>query len=195
MIAAVKRAVDAGAPPGSFLLTGSVRSHTDDAVWPGTGRVVELSMGSPDGSRARGTGGRAGLLGQVEAGFRAGPIDGAPNLVAYLDLALAGGFPEPVLALPEDARGRWYSSYIEQVARRDALTLLRRADPDRLRSYIEVYALYGAGVVDHKRVFTAAGINGKTADGYEALLGRSWQPPSARCGGDRWQSTAYTRRR
>ena len=40
---AVKRAVDLGAGPGSFVLTGSVRASPDAVSWPGTGR----SSGGP----------------------------------------------------------------------------------------------------------------------------------------------------
>ncbi len=113
-----------------------------------------------------------GLLGHVANGFPTGSVPGAPNVVGYLDLALRGGFPEPALVLPARESARWYGSYVEQVARRDALSLLRRADPDRVRRYIEAYALNSAGVTDHATIFGAAGINRRTAEGYEATLGR-----------------------
>jgi len=40
----VKRAIDADPRPGRFVLTGSVRAELDVATWPGTGRVVPLTM-------------------------------------------------------------------------------------------------------------------------------------------------------
>ena len=44
VLAAVKDAVDEGAPPGSFLITGSVRADLSPQGWPMTGRVVRLPM-------------------------------------------------------------------------------------------------------------------------------------------------------
>jgi predicted AAA+ superfamily ATPase len=172
VMGAIKRAVDGGALAGSFLLTGSVRAQADEATWPGTGRVLDIHMGPLTERELRGALDGPGLLGHVAQGFPTGPVAGAPNVVEYLDLALRGGFPEPALVLPARESARWYASYVEQVARRDALTLLRRADPDRVRRYIEAYALNSAGVADHATIFGAAGINRKTAEGYEATLER-----------------------
>ena len=36
LLAAVKRSVDADRRPGRYLLTGSVRAHLSNRVWPGT---------------------------------------------------------------------------------------------------------------------------------------------------------------
>lgn len=44
VLGAVKRAVDADPRPGRFLLTGSVRAELENAVWPGTGRLVPVAM-------------------------------------------------------------------------------------------------------------------------------------------------------
>ncbi len=44
VLGAVKRAVDADPRPGRFLLTGSVRAELENAVWPGTGRLVRVAM-------------------------------------------------------------------------------------------------------------------------------------------------------
>lgn len=172
IMGAVKRAVDAGARPGSFLLTGSVRAAADGATWPGTGRVLDVQIGALTERELRGANDGPDFLDHVERGFISGPVANAPTVVDYLDLALRGGFPEPALAMPASEAGRWYANYIEQTTRRDAITLLRRADPDRLRRYVEAYALTSAGVVDHSTIFDAAGVNRKTAEGYEAILER-----------------------
>ncbi|MEW6583037.1 MAG: DUF4143 domain-containing protein [Actinomycetota bacterium] len=172
VMGAVKRAVDAGAEAGSFLLTGSVRADADAATWPGPGRVPDIRMRPLAEREVRGTVTAPGLLGRVTAGFPVGPVAGAPNLLGYLDIALRGGLPEPALGVAVRDPATWYRSYVEQVARRDALALLRRADPDRVRRYLEAYALNSAGVVDHATIFGAAGINRRTAEGYEAMLAR-----------------------
>ena len=46
LLGAVKRAVDAEARPGRFLLTGSVRAELENQTWPGTGRLVRLASAS-----------------------------------------------------------------------------------------------------------------------------------------------------
>jgi predicted AAA+ superfamily ATPase len=43
---AVKRAVDQEHRAGRYLLTGSVRADLEAQTWPGTGRVVRISIGS-----------------------------------------------------------------------------------------------------------------------------------------------------
>jgi hypothetical protein len=37
----------------------------------------------------------------------------------YLDLMLAGSFPEPSLRIPVTARRRWFAGYVEQMITRD----------------------------------------------------------------------------
>jgi predicted AAA+ superfamily ATPase len=59
---------------------------------------------------------------------------------------------------------------LEQSFTRDALTLEAGRDPERLSRYFEAYALHSAGVVEHKAVYSAAGINRRTADAYQQLL-------------------------
>ena len=44
VLGAVKRAVDAGAPPGRFLITGSTRADLQSEGWPNTGRVLRVAL-------------------------------------------------------------------------------------------------------------------------------------------------------
>lgn len=68
------------------------------------------------------------------------------------------------------ARTAWLDSYVDQVVTRDAPTLAAVRDPSRLRRYFETYALNTAGTVADSTVYEAAGVNRRTADGYEKLL-------------------------
>ena len=171
VLGAVKRAVDADARPGRFLLTGSVRADLEAETWPGTGRVVRFPM--------------YGLSQRELAGRLAGPtfidrlatldIDGltapepAPDLIGYVDLALVGGYPEPVLRLSEGARDAWVDGYLDQLLTRDAATIAGRA-PSHLRRYFEALALSTGGVAEHKTLYNAARIDRRTAVAYDALL-------------------------
>jgi hypothetical protein len=44
VLGAVKRAVDVDQSPGQFILTGSVRADVEKKMWPGTGRLLRLTM-------------------------------------------------------------------------------------------------------------------------------------------------------
>lgn len=171
VLGAVKRAVDDDPRPGRYILTGSVRIDLDAQMWPGTGRLVRLPM---QGLSVREILGRTGgplfldrlLVADVESLGPAGKTD----LADYLDLALRGGYPEPALRLDGLARQAWLDSYVEQLITRDAPAVAGTRDPDRLRRYLQALAINSAGVIDHKTLFDAVGINRKTADAYEQLL-------------------------
>lgn len=172
VLGAVKRAVDGDFRPGRFLLSGSVRADLQAQTWPGTGRVVPLRM---FGLTERELVGRAdGPLfldrlaeGQIDR-FEI-PAE-VPDLPGYLALALRGGFPEPALRLDGRARRTWLNGYLAQLLTRDALTLTELRDPARLRRYFEALALNSAGLAEHQTIYTAAGIDRKTALEYDRLL-------------------------
>lgn len=171
VLGAVKRAVDDDPRSGRFLLTGSVRADLDVETWPGTGRLVRLAIYGLTLRELRGNVEEPGFLdllsgGDVDALAVADP---PPDLPAYLELALTGGFPEVVLRLTGPARTAWLDSYLDQLLTRDAALLTGRA-PVQLRRYFEALALNSAGVVEDKTLYDAAGINRKTAAAYERLL-------------------------
>lgn len=169
VLGAVKRAVDAEPRGGRFLLTGSVRADLQAETWPGTGRLVRLPI---FGLTQRELVGRATdepFLDRLEAGTAIDQRASAPDLSGYVDLALAGGFPEPALRLSGTARTAWTDSYLEQLLTRDVASLTGRR-PSHLRRYFEAVAVNSAGVVEHKTIYDAAGIDRLTAVAYDALL-------------------------
>lgn len=172
VLGAVKRAVDDDPRPGRFLLTGSVRGDVDAETWPGTGRVVRLTL---YGLTVRETLGRpAGptfLEKLTTADLDAFELPAeVPDLAGYVELALRGGYPEPVLRLSGEARRAWLHGYLEQLLTRDAAALDGPRDPARLRRYFHALALDTAGLAEHKTLYDAAGINRKTALAYDQLL-------------------------
>ena len=171
VLAAVKRAVDDDRSPGRFLLTGSVRADLEAETWPGTGRLVRVSMYTL--SQRELTGVAAGLnpvdviaAGEALSLAVSGP---SPVLPDYIEMALRGGFPEAVIELGEHGRTRWLTSYLEQLLTRDAIGVSGR-DPARLARYFEVLALNSAGIVSNATLYGAANIDKKTADAYDRLL-------------------------
>jgi hypothetical protein len=170
VLGAVKRAVDREPRPGRFLVTGSVRADIEGEVWPGTGRLVRLSMYGLTVREQLAKAGGVPFFDRLLAGQELRVPGVAPDLRDYVELALRGGFPEPSLRLAGTARRRWLESYVEQLLTRDTDQVDGGRDPARLRRYFEAYALSSAGVVQDKTLYEAAGINRKTALAYERLL-------------------------
>jgi predicted AAA+ superfamily ATPase len=173
VIGAVKRAVDGGSGPGTFLLTGSAWPTADGATWPGTGRIARLSLGPLSVRERRGWANLPGLVSSLASG---GAAAHAPteqiDIGGYLDLALQGGFPEPSLDLAERARADWYSDYVDEIVRRDIAGIAPRTDVERFRTYVEAVALNSAGVTPHSTIFGAAGVTRRTGEAYDDLLRR-----------------------
>jgi predicted AAA+ superfamily ATPase len=171
VLAAVKRAVDADRRPGRFLLTGSVRTDLDAATWPGTGRLVRLTMHSLTERELAGAAPGPNPIDVIAAGDWPSLTGGrsVPALPDYVELALRGGFPEAALELEGRARQRWLASYLDQLLTRDAVGLSGR-DPARLSRYFEVLALNSARIVSDLTIYEAASVDRKTATAYERLL-------------------------
>ena len=170
VLGAVKRAVDADARPGRYLVTGSVRGDLDGDLWPGTGRLTRVPMYGMTIREQLVQGSAAPFLDRVAAGADLVPASDTPDLRGYVELALRGGFPEPALRLGEVGRRHWLESYVEHLLTRDAEQIDGGRDPARLRRYLEAYALNTAGIVEERTLYEAAGINRRTAQAYERLL-------------------------
>jgi predicted AAA+ superfamily ATPase len=169
VLGAVKRSVDADPHPGRFVLTGSVRADLDAATWPGTGRVIRLTIAPLTVAERLRVPGRP-FLDRVLAGESLAVEGDGLELPDYIALAMQSGFPEAFLARSESTRARWLESYVDQLLTCDAEALEHGRDPVRLRRYFEAYALNTAGVVDDKTLYDAAGITRNTALAYERLL-------------------------
>lgn len=175
LLAAVKRAVDDDPTPGQFVLTGSVRARLVNELWAGTGRTVGLQM---FGLTQRELHGRLGVgeptflerLAAADPTALSLPAE-VLDLDGYVARAVRGGFPEVVYQERDDrSREIWMASYLDQLLTRDAATLGGRKDPERLRRYFEVLSLNLAGQPTDATLYRAAGIDARTAAGYEALL-------------------------
>lgn len=171
VLGAVKRSVDADPSPGRFILTGSVRAELEGETWPGTGRLVRLRLygvAMREVTRAK----SAPFIDRLASGRseQLGLPAEVPDLRGYLDLLLRSGFPEALLRLSGGAREAWLDGYLEQLLTRDAPQLGAVRDPARVRRYFESIALSTAGMPDDRTLFTAAGIDHRTAKSYERLL-------------------------
>jgi uncharacterized protein len=172
VLGAVKRAVDDDPRPGRFVLTGSVRGDLEHETWPGTGRLVRVPMYGLTVRELRGvTTGPTFVEKLAEAHLDAFALpDECPDLPAYVALGLRGGFPDAALMGDSDLRQAWLDSYLDQLLTRDAESVAGIRDPAKLRRYFEVLALSTAGMPDARTLYDGAGIDRKTATGYDRLL-------------------------
>jgi predicted AAA+ superfamily ATPase len=171
VLGAVKRAVDEDPRPGRFLLTGSVRADLEAETWPGTGRLVRVPIYALTQRELMANVTAPNFVDRLATGD-IGAItlsEPVPDLPAYIDLALTGGYPDAALRLSGTARTAWLDSYLEQLLTRDAATLTRRT-PGQLRRYFEALALNSAGVVESRTLYDAVRIDRKTAVAYDRLL-------------------------
>jgi predicted AAA+ superfamily ATPase len=174
VLGAVKRAVDEGAGPGSFVLTGSSQADLTAAGWPATGRLIRVLMyGLVERELEQGSSQPPVLdrLLAAGAGGLSTPSD-PPDIRGYVARALRGGFPEAALAASERASRRWLSSYIDQLVSRDVSLVGAVRDPMRLRHYLQAIAASTAGMPTVKTLVDAAGIERSTANAYDSLLER-----------------------
>ncbi len=168
VLGAVKRAVDVDFRPNRFILTGSVSSDLHTPSWPGTGRITRVRMSEMTQAEEAQGDNRLFIDRLAAADFGSLPFLEL-SLEDYLERALRGGFPEPMLNLPPFAAAAWYEGYVDQLLSRDARNI-SRLDPARLRGYLEALATQTAGVVDQQTLIDAVGINRKSAVAYENLL-------------------------
>ncbi len=169
VLGAVKRAVDHDRAPGQFLLTGSVSAEMDNATWPGTGRVIRLTMGTMTQREQRGLVDTRPTMRELLCGEVSMPPN-PPDLIHYVELAQRGGFPEATMLTDHRDIRMWHDSYVEQLVNRDAMRIADGRDAARLRRYLQTWGLNSAGIVDDTTIYASAGIDRRTHLAYEQLL-------------------------
>ncbi len=180
----VRRAVDAGASAGSFLLTGSA-SPTDPPTHSGAGRIVQVRMrpmtlaerglGTPTVSLAR-------LLGDDRGRAERTPIAGDTDvdLERYVHEILASGFPG-LRGLSDRLARAQLDGYIDRIIDRDFDELGRQVRrPGTLRRWMQAYAAATATTASYEKIRDAAtsGHGEKparvTTQPYRDVLERLW---------------------
>ena len=135
----VRRAVDDGAGPGSFLLTGSA-SPSDPPTHSGAGRILRVRL-RPMTLAERGVGVASVSLGDLLLGGRPA-ITGRTDvtLQRYVNEILTSGFPG-IRGLPGRLQRAQLDGYLERIVDRDFEDLghqVRR--PATLRRWLQAYA-------------------------------------------------------
>lgn len=174
----VRRAVDAGAGPGRYLLTGS--ATTDAPVHSGAGRIVHLRM-RPMSLVERGLTTPTVSLGELLSGAHP-PLRGESPLTLpdYVEEILASGFPG-IRAVSGRARRAQLNGYLTRVVDRDFPELdhqVRR--PQTLRAWLAAYAAATSTTASYNALLEAATPGDKqrpaktTTIAYRDTLARLW---------------------
>lgn len=169
VLSAVKRAVDSERVPGRFILSGSVRSDRDPALWPGTGRLLGVTMHPMTVREQFGTIG-VEFLELLRTGDDIRLPADQPDLRGYVELALRGGFPEAILEGEPARRDAWLDGYLNHMLSRDLSTLGASPDSARLGRFFSAYALNSAGLATDATLNSTAAINHRTGTAYTQLL-------------------------
>jgi uncharacterized protein len=170
ILGAIKRSVDINGDTGRFILTGSVEASLTAAMWPGTGRVINLVLETLTQREITSGCSGTGLLPQLIAGNLDAISARNLQLDDYLGLAIQSGFPEPVFRLDPITRTDWLESYLDHVVARDVKDGDLGRDPIRLRRYLEVLGLSTSGLPNEATLTAAAGLNHRTAVDYDKAL-------------------------
>ena len=175
----VRRAVDAGAQAGSFLLTGSA-SPTEPPTHSGAGRIVQVRL-RPMTLAERGIDAPTVSLRQLLQGGR-GPVSGRTdvNLERYVQEILASGFPG-LRGLSDRLARAQLDGYIDRIIDRDFDEVGRQVRrPGTLRRWMQAYAAATATTTSYEKIRDAAtsGHGEKparaTTQPYRDVLERLW---------------------
>lgn len=151
----VRRAVDAGASPGSFLLTGSA-SPRETGTHSGGGRIVSLRM-RPLSLAERWPGEASVSLAALLTEDRPAVAgDTSRRLEHYTEEILSSGFPglRHLTARPLRAQ---LDSYLQRVVDRDFAELgYTLRNPEGLRRWMRAYAAASSGTASYEKIRRAA---------------------------------------
>ncbi len=175
----VRRAVDVGAPAGSFLLTGSA-SPTEPPTHSGAGRIVGVRL-RPMTLAERNIVTPTVSLAELLQGAKA-PIAGRTdvNLEQYVHEILASGFPG-LRGLSDRLARAQLDGYIDRIIDRDFDELGRQVRrPGTLRRWMQAYAAATATTTSYEKIRDAA-TSGQgqtptraTTQPYRDVLERLW---------------------
>lgn len=170
LMLAIKHEVDVDPRPGRFLLTGSARLFSLQAIpdlMPGRSETVELwplSQAEIDGS--------AGTF--VDSVFEIGPDLRVPDSELrkpdYVERALRGGFPEAVRRTDAGRRARFFESYANDLINRDVRQLSDIARPADLRRLLNLVAARMASLAVPNTIASEMQLPASTLKRYLDLL-------------------------
>ena len=171
LLSAIKARLNlTGSQPGQFVLTGSSRydtlPRTAEAL---TGRLHRMQVLPLSQAELRGT---PGLLVRL---FDEGPDVVRPSLSAttrqeYIDLILAGGFPDALGRPTARGRGRWFDDYVAATLAKDVTELKKIRQAQALPRVLAALAGQTGQVLNMAHVAQSLRLTPDLVAGYVPLL-------------------------
>jgi predicted AAA+ superfamily ATPase len=160
LVLALKRNVDLDTRPGRFLITGSV----DLLRVPGTGDTL---AGRAEGRELFGfsqgelSGHKEGFVDRLLAGDRFADYRSTGQLRRneYLEIAIAGSYPEALERPSGRPRSDWYRSYLGRIIDHDAEELSRSEHLDQLPTILGLLAARNACELNVSQISNQTDIN------------------------------------
>lgn len=163
LLPAIKRVVDEDIRPGQYLLTGSANIQSLPTVRESlAGRIANIRL-------------RPLARGEVE---KVAPrfIESAfeqsfsRNFAHYdrdalIELALRGGFPEPI-RLQDRGRRRWHTDYINAILERDLKEIARIHRKNAMRELVNILAAWSGKFMDLSAIGSGLSIQRPTIESY-----------------------------
>jgi len=150
----VRRQVDAGAAPGTFLLTGSATPAAGHDTHSGAGRIVSVRM-RPLGLQERGVSAATVSLAALLNGTAEVGGESELGLDGYVEQIVASGFPG-ITSAPNRLREEYLDGYLTRVIERDLPdhgVSVRR--PETLRRWLAAYAAATSTSTNYSRILDA----------------------------------------
>ncbi|MCI7551495.1 MAG: DUF4143 domain-containing protein [Actinomycetaceae bacterium] len=152
----VRRKVDEGAQPGSFLLTGSASPHDATGTHSGAGRILSVRM-RPMALHERGMTNPSVSFNALLSGVGADVV-GQTDLTAveYMQAITASGFPG-MMQLPGRVRQQMLDSYLARVIDRDIPENGGQVrSPQALTKWLRAYAAATASTTSYSKLVDTA---------------------------------------
>ena len=163
LLSAIKKAVDDDTRPGQYLLTGSANIQSLPTVKESlAGRVAKIRLRPLSRGEICGTGSQF-IESAFEQSFKS--VKKHDDRDAVLEMALMGGFPEPLL-LKGRGRKRWHTDYIGAILERDLSEIARIHRKDAMRQLVNVLAAWSGKFMDLSAIGSGLSIQRPTIESY-----------------------------
>lgn len=169
LMLAIKAEVDTDQRPGRFLVTGSTQlSATRGVSETLAGRIERFELWPFSRSELAGT--RDTFIDRLlDAQHPATGYRGSMTKLGYLQLALAGGFPEAI-GRTADRRAAWFDAYVETVIEREAPGVSASPRTAELPRLLRLVAARHGGILNLSDLGRVAGLAQSTVTRYLDVL-------------------------
>ncbi|HCU07164.1 MAG TPA: hypothetical protein DIC42_06285 [Holosporales bacterium] len=162
LLQAIKMDVDKNKAMGRFLLTGSANIQSLPSVKESlAGRVRHLRL-------------RPLVQGEIEeyaSNFLSLLFDNDLDIASsfniketlikadYLDMALSGGYPEPLTLHNQQHKKEWFDDYLEALIQKDLKDIVQIRRTDSLRKLLQILAAWSSRLIDFSAIGSGLSIS------------------------------------